>query len=573
MGATPIESPPKDHPPAMPTPDLRIARGNVYDPANRVDGAARDLWVRDGRIVPPPDDPASYTGRTIDAAGFVVMPGGVDMHCHIAGPKVNAGRLLTPDAFRDGPALRRTATTRSGLVGRVPTTAATGHLFAGIGYTTAMDAAIPPLHARAAHDELRDTPILDTGFYVLLGNAHRVLDAVAAGDEDALDAYCAWALDAAKGYAIKVVNPGDVEDYKQVSRKGVRQLDEPVGGFGATPRQVVRGLAGAADRLGLPHPMHLHCNNLGVPGNWRTTLATMEAIEGHRTHFAHIQFHSYAGDPDDPRSFASAVPKLMDFVRRHKEVTVDVGHVSPGPAMILTGDPRAGDRLHRQLGGKWSAADVEQESSCGVIPIEYLPQKSLIHAVQWAIALEWYLLMDDPWRIALTSDHPNGGAFYRYPEMIYLLMDRGFRAEALATMPKGLRDRTVIHELDREYSLSEVAILTRAAPARMLGLADRKGHLGPGADADIAIYSPQADRRAMFSRPRWVIKAGAIVVEDGVSLAEPAGRRFVAAPGYDEGRIPAIREWFERDYSVRFANYAIDPDEVPGAVAIAGGAV
>ncbi|MEW4570638.1 formylmethanofuran dehydrogenase subunit A [Tautonia sp. JC769] len=555
----------------MPTPTLRIAGGTIYDPIHDVDGVVGDLWVADGRIVPPPEDPGAYRGRTIDVSGYVVMPGGIDMHCHVAGPKVNAGRLMTPDAFREGRALPRTDRTRSGLVGRAPTTAATGHLFAGIGYTTAMDAAIPPLHARAAHDELRDTPILDNGFYTLLGNAHRVLDCAASGDLEALDAYCAWALDASKGYAIKVVNPGDVEDYKHVSRKGMRDLDEDVTGFGASPRQVVQALAGAADRLGLPHPVHIHCNNLGVPGNWRTTRATMEAIDGHRGHFAHIQFHSYDGDPSDPRSFASAVPKLLEYVRRHSEITVDVGHVSPGPAMILTGDPRAGDRLHRQLGGKWLNADLEQESSCGVIPIEYLPEKNLITAVQWAIALEWYLLMEDPWRIALTSDHPNGGAFYRYPEMIYLLMDRAFRTEALASMPKGLRERSVIHELDREYSLFEIAILTRAAPARMLGLDASKGHLGPGADADIAIYSPGSDRRAMFERPRWVFKGGELVVDDGIVVAETKGRTFVLSPEFDPGRLPGIRDWFEQSYSVQFANYALRPDELPTAEVVPSG--
>ncbi|RUL88656.1 formylmethanofuran dehydrogenase subunit A [Tautonia sociabilis] len=549
----------------MPAPTLRILGGTVYDPIHDIDGQTMDLWVADGRLVPPPDDPSTFSGKTIDARGYAVMPGGIDMHCHVAGPKVNAGRLMSPASYRETPGIPRSAATRSGLVGRVPTTSATGHLFAGIGYTTAMDAAIPPLHARAAHDELRDTPILDNGFYVLLGNAHRVLDCAARGDQEALDAYAAWALDAAKGFALKVVNPGDVEDYKQVSRKAVRELDEDVTGFGASPRQVVVGLAAAADHLGLPHPVHIHCNNLGIPGNWRTTLATMQALDGRRGHFAHIQFHSYDGDPADPRSFSSAVPKLLDYVRRHPELTLDVGHVSPGPAMILTGDPRAGDRLHRQLGAPWYNADIEQESSCGVIPIEYLPQKNLIAAVQWAIALEWYLLMDDPWRLALTSDHPNGGAFYRYPEMISLLMDRAFRAEALATMPKGLRDRSVIHELDREYSLFEIAILTRAAPARMLGLDARKGHLGPGADADIAIYSPNPDRRAMFERPRWVLKAGELVVDDGLVVSEPAGRTFTVSPEFDPGRLPAIRAWFERDYSIRFANYAIPADDLPAA--------
>src|SRR5690606_12269277 len=108
--------------------------------------------------------------------------------------------------------------------------------------------------------------------------------------------------------------------------------------FGASPRQIVRALAGSADRLGLPHPVHLHCNNLGIPGNSETTLRTIEALEGHRCHLAHVQFHSYAGDRDDPRSFASDVPRLVEAIKAHPNVTVDVGHVTPGAAIILTAD-------------------------------------------------------------------------------------------------------------------------------------------------------------------------------------------------------------------------------------------
>jgi len=549
-------------------PTLRIINGAVYDPIHGIDGQVRDLWIEGNRIVAPPADPEAFGGRTIDARGMVILPGGIDMHCHIAGPKVNAGRRLTPESFREAPSVPSRTTRRWGSTARVPTTWATGALFSSIGYTTAMDAAIPPLHARAAHDELADTPNLDKGFYVLLGNAHRVLDCVASGDDDALEAYCAWALGAARGYAIKIVNPGDVEDYKQISRVPFRDLDQPTAHFGASPRQVLRKLTAVSERLRLPHRTHIHCNNLGIPGNWRTTLASMEAVEGRRAHFAHIQFHSYDGDPNDPASFASAAPKLIDYVQAHSNISVDVGHVNPGPAMILTGDAPAGDRLRRRLGGKFFAADIEQESSCGVIPIEYAPNRSLIHAVQWAIALEWYLLMDDPWRIAMSSDHPNGGAFYRYPELIALLMDRDLRTETLASMPKSLKTRSIVHELDREYSLFEIAILTRAAPAQLLGLDRIKGHLGVGADADIVIYERQADKEAMFARPRWVLHSGVIVAERGIVTGESAGRTFVTAPEFDEGRLPAIREWFERDASIRFANYPLQPDELTAAETI-----
>ena len=541
---------------------LRIADGTIYDPANNIDGRRGDLWIEDGRIVAPPADPAGWAEQTIDAHGYVVMPGGIDMHCHIAGPKVNAGRRMTPELKRSAPAIRRTSQTRSGTSGPVPSSFATGYLFAGMGYTTAFDAAIPGLLARHAHEELQDTPILDKGFYMLFGNNHYVMDCIRENDEEKLDAYCAWGLNSAKGYTTKIVNPGGVENWKQISRKTLRELDEPVERFGVTPRQIVRALAGTTDRLKLPHSVHIHCNNLGIPGNWQTTLRTMEALEGHRGHFAHIQYHSYDGREDDPLSFASATTKLIEYVRDHTNVTIDVGHVNAGKTLSMTGDAPFSRHLHRLTHHKWFAADCEQESSCGVIPIEYRPQKSLIHAVQWAISLEWYLLMDDPWRIAMSSDHPNGGAFIKYPEIIHLLMDRGFREAALQRLPQRVRENTVLAEIDREYTLNEIAIITRAAPARILGLS-HKGHLGEGADADVTIYSPREDYRAMFERPRWVIKSGQIVAEDGeIKLAVP-GKTMYVEPKYDRDLDVDIQGWFEQYYTIGFRNYPVDMHYLP----------
>ena len=67
------------------------------------------------------------------------------------------------------------------------------------------------------------------------------------------------------------------------------------------------------------------------------------------------------------------------------------------------------------------------EAGCGIVPIKY-KDKSLVHALQWAIGLEWYLLVEDPWRVAMSTDHPNGGSFLAYPQIIRLLMDRTYRA-------------------------------------------------------------------------------------------------------------------------------------------------
>ena len=74
--------------------------------------------------------------------------------------------------------------------------------------------------------------------------------------------------------------------------------------------------------------------------------------------------------------------------------------------------------------------DIECDAGCGVVPFKYQDQ-NFVNALQWAIGLETFLLVDDPWRIFLTTDHPNGAPFTSYPHLIRLLMDRTFRNEVL----------------------------------------------------------------------------------------------------------------------------------------------
>jgi len=539
---------------------LVLENATVYDPANRIDGEIKTIWIHGGKVVDPPIEASPPIDRRIDLRGYVVMPGGVDMHCHIAGPKVNAARQMVPDYHEEYKILRREGR-RSAVGGLVPSTVGTGYMFAGLGYTTAMDAAIPGLHARHAHEELEDTPLLDKGFYLLFGNNHFVMDRIREERNDCLDAYLAWSLDATNAFAVKVVNPGGVENWKQISRKTVQQLDEEVPGFGVSPRKIVTQLAASVDRLNLPHSVHIHCNNLGVPGNSETTLRTMQALEGHRGHFAHMQFHSYAGSEEDPASFRSDVDRLAEYVNTHPNITIDVGHVNPGKSLAVTGDASFGYYLSKLSGNRWYAADSELESSCGVIPMEFRPQKVLVHAIQWAAALEWYLRVDDPWRIAMSSDHPNGGAIFRYPEIIYLLMDADVRREAILQMHGALGDRSSLIELDREYSLGEIAILTRAAPAKMLGLT-HKGHLGTGADADVTVYTPQDDKRAMFERPRYVIHGGRMTVEDGEILQEHFGKTLSVSPDYDTDQLAVIQKWFDNEHTIRFRNFAIEKQAI-----------
>jgi formylmethanofuran dehydrogenase subunit A len=375
----------------------------------------------------------------------------------------------------------------------------------------------------------------------------------------------AWLLSAAKAYAPKFVNPGGVEVWKSKQGGNVHGLDDKVDHFDVTPRQIVREVAAAAAELNLPHPLHIHCNNLGMPGNWLTTLETMQALEGRRGHITHIQFHSYGGGEGDENTFNSKVAQLAEYVNAHENLTIDVGQVLFGQTTSMTGDGPLGYFLHNIYRGKWFSGDTEMEAGCGITPIEYR-NKSLVHALQWAIGLEWYLLARDPWRVVMSTDHPNGGSFLAYPQIVRLLMDRTYRQDVLKACPRRVRERSTLADLDREYSLYEISIITRAAPARILGLA-HKGHLGPGADADVTIYTPSENKEEMFSLPRIVIKGGEVIIDQGELRATPPGHTLHVAPQYDESAEDHIRQWFEQHYSIQFRNYPVGEEYLQEASA------
>jgi len=547
--------------------ELRIAGGRVHDPANGVDGDVHDICIADGRIV----DAVSPRAPRLDARGMVVMPGGVDIHSHVASGAVNIARRLLPEHHVGSPApdlLDDAAIPRSGSGGIVPTTFTTGYRYAGLGYTTVFDAAVAPIMARSAHAQFDDTPIVDGGFFVLLGNDEYLLRLIDAGERERAREYVAWILGATGGYGIKLVNPGGVELWKRGARERT-ELDTPLGSSRVTPRTILETLTDAAIALGLPHAAHIHCNNLGVPGNADTTLGTMRALDGRRAHFTHLQFHSYARAPDG--GWRSGARAIIEYVNAHSTITADVGQVMFGHAATLTADAPVEYLLHRSSGRKWANLDIELETGCGVVPHEY-KDRNAVAALQWAIGLELFLLASDPWRVVLSTDHPNGGSFMSYPALIRLLMDRGYRDDQLKRVePRLLAGSALSDGLEREYTMSEIAIVTRAAPARILGLRDN-GHLGIGADADVTIYAANADRATMFSTPRYVVKRGELVVEEGELRRAPTGRRLHVRPAFDARITRDLAGYFDRFGTVRFANYPIgDLRDAPAPLAAPAG--
>lgn len=535
---------------------LRLKGGRLYDPAHGVDGVVRDLYVDRGRIVTDPGPDAHLDGE-IDLAGRVVMAGAIDLHTHIGGGKMNIARALLPEDHRRDPVPAADGL-HAGCGHAAPSTWSTGYRYAEMGYTACFEPAMLPTNARHTHLEMGDIPMVDKGAYAMLGSDDFFLRLLAAGSEQRLvNDYVGWTLHASQAMAIKVVNPGGISAFK-FNARGL-DLDEPHPYYGVTPRRVIQALVRAVHDLGVAHPLHVHASNLGVPGNADTTLATMAAAEGLPIHLTHIQFHSYGTEGE--RKFSSEAERIADAINRMGNVSADVGQILFGQTVTASGDTMKQYANHRHAHpGKWVVADMECDAGCGVVPFKYR-DKNFVNALQWAIGLELFLRVTDPWRIFLTTDHPNGAPFTSYPHLIRLLMDRDFRNAKLDEIHPDAAAHSQLRSLEREYSLYEIAVMTRAAPARSLGLADR-GHLGEGAAADVVVYRDEADREAMFARPEYVFKDGELIVRDGRVVNAVNGALHAVKPEYDKGIEQSLRDYFERYMTVRMEHVKVRDDEV-----------
>ncbi|MEM3090873.1 MAG: formylmethanofuran dehydrogenase subunit A [Candidatus Bathyarchaeia archaeon] len=548
--------------------ELLIRNGFIYDPINGINGEKMDIAVKGGKIVEKVNE---RRAKKIDASGMVVMPGGVDIHSHIAGGKVNSGRLLRPeDHFKDFE--RKTPVTRSGVGYSIPSTFTTGYRYARMGWTTVMDPAMPPLEAKHTHEELSDTPIIDKSSYPLIGDWWFVLEYLRDGRIEECARHVAWMIKATKGYAIKLVNPGGLEAWG--FGHNVNSIDDQVPYFGITPREIIRGLCKVNKLLNLPHTIHVHTNNLGKPGNYVTALETMKCVEdlaeGDKPviHITHCQFSAFKGD--DWRTFESGAEEIANYINAHSHVTMDMGQVIFTDTTTMTADGPFQYILYTLSGNKWVNHDVETETSAGIVPFHY-KRKSYVHATQWSIGLELALLIKDPWKILMTTDHPNGGPFIAYPRIVAWLMSRKAREATLKKINPKARSRSLLPTIDRELSFYEIAIVTRAGQAKALGLKN-KGHLGVGADADIAIYNfnpetmdPSKKYKALrraFKRAAYTIKSGQVVVKDGEVLKHIEGATmWLDVQTSEEAKITEeMKRRFKEYWTVEFENYPVSED-------------
>jgi formylmethanofuran dehydrogenase subunit A len=552
-----------------------IKNGHVFDPVQGIKGDKKDIAVKDGKIV----DKVGSGAKVIDAAGKTVMAGALEVHAHVAGPKVNAGRWYRPED-KHFDSHKKAGMTRIEGGKSIPTVFKTGYEYARLGFTFAMEAAMPPLYARHVHEEIHDTPIIDEAALPVFGNNWFILEYLKNHEVENTAAYISWILRQTKGYGVKCVNPGGTEAWAW--GLNCLTIHDPVPYFEITPAEIIKGLIEANEYLGLPHSMHLHQNDLGNPGNYKTTIDSLKLAEGIKAknnfgreqvlHSTHLQFHAYKGT--NWGDFESGAKEVMDYVNKQKNLTIDTGNVTLDETTTMTADGPFEHHLHGLNHLKWFNVDVELETAAGIVPFIYDPNNA-VFASQWAVGLEIALYAKDPMRCFITTDHPNAGPFTRYPRVYAWLMSQKYRNERLNSFKKADKviSATNIANLDREISLYELAQMTRAGPAKCLGLAKDYGGLKAGMNADIAIYNINPDKfpssgaeiEKAFANVAYLFKDGKICVEGGKVVNMGEKKTFWVDAKVKENKqvMHDVREKFLRYYSVNENNYPVPESYAP----------
>ncbi|MFX1520659.1 MAG: formylmethanofuran dehydrogenase subunit A [Promethearchaeota archaeon] len=484
-----------------------IKNGYVYDPINEINEEILDIVIKDGKIV----EKAPADAEIIDASNMIVMPGAIDVHAHISSQSVNFGRMFTKSPSQS-----------------LITAPHIGLEYVKQGYTLFIEAAVAAHLARHTHLEFQDIPLIDKAFLVLVGSDAHVMDFLKKDKINECAAYLSWLLRSVKGYGLKLANPGGAEMWAW--GKDLDSIEKQVLSYDLNPLDIVRGLVKVNELLNLPHSVHIHPNLAGRPGNIDTTIKTLESIQDidksnkvrrkQLFHLAHAQLHSYGGE--DWETFESKSETMADYVNTHKLVELDIGQVTFHTSTAVFPDGAYAYYLAKQANNRWINNNIELEGNFGAVTLNFSPEH-YIDAIKWTIGLEIALQVANPWQVQLSTDHPNMGLVTDYPKVISWLISKLARDEIVDTLHPDIQKNAILPYLEREYTLYEIAIITRASQAKSLGLDIQRGHLGRDAFADVVVYNfdPKANDPSKefkllekaLSHAEYVIKRGNPIIK------------------------------------------------------------
>ena len=448
---------------------IQIRNGTVYDPKNGIDGEEMDIFIADGKLV---EEASPKPEVVIDARGKAVVPGGIDVHSHVATYGLNLTR------FTFG----------------FPTLGQIGDIYARMGYTHVNEPLMTLNTASYVHHELSGIPIVDTSAFLVL-TLHDIEKGLREGDREGVKRLILHLLGITKALNAKLY---DVE--VRYEKRGFFYRDIPI----HRCLNFFHELSPLRD---------------GMPGIQLRTYP--ELLEEDTKFLTAFCLADIASGIDNEERYEAALAVLK------RGGCVDLGITIP--VLEGMGNMRIGyENEAASSSSNFISMDIGLEKPLIYSRIENKSKsetdsnnvdKRVYYSLSFALdALKYYK------NISFSTDSSNGCSFYAYPGIFAALLSHDNRTE--------LVKEELPHD---EYSMYELVAITRENPARQLGLGDNKGHLGTGADADIAIYDIGEDTEIKDLEKRlrsclYLLKGGEVVIREGELINGGVKKRTLFLP-------------------------------------------
>jgi len=474
--------------------DLVVSGGTAVMPAST---EAADIGVEGGKIVAigaPGSLAALGAGRVIDAAGQIVIPGGIDPHIHCGMP------IMMPGSNEEVLSAPPEEVSRAALHG---------------GTTTLLDFALclpeVPLQSsiEARQREWAGACYCDYGFHLMLRGKQNpqifaaLPEAVQAGHASVK----IFTTDIRPVNQGRMVKFGDIwETLKVLAKAG------GLAAIHAEDNDIVMHMYEKLireDRVGFENMAEVH-NTLSEDLSFNRVIRLAENVEGAALYMVHVS--AATGVAAIAASRGRGFPIYGETLHQYLLYTAE-DYKRPGGQMFHTYPSLKHAEDHKAL---WAATQ---------------------HGAIQAIATDEVCC---PIKIKLQGkriDDTTGGNSGVEPRLslmyTHMVQNRG-------------------------YSLADFVGLVSTNAAKIMGLYPRKGALGVGSDADIVLLDPRAGRvlraeelhetdytpwegHQVAAWPSVTILRGKVVVENGQLLGSPADGEFLPRKVADEIRSrPAI---------------------------------
>ena len=455
--------------------DLIVRNGTVV---TATDAVACDVGIRGERIAALGASLPRDAAREIDAAGLLVLPGGVDAHCHIE--QKSAFGMMCADDFYTG--------TVSAAFGGTTTVLS----FAAQHRGMSLRPVVEDYSARA-----REKAVIDYGFHLIISDpTEQVL-----GQE--LPAMIRAGITSLKVYT--TYDALKIDDYQFL------------------------GVLSVARREGALVMVHAE-NHDAI--RW---ISEQLLARGHRAPKYHAVSHSRIGEGE-------ATHRVIQLASL-ADVPILIVHVSTVEA---TDEIRAAQTKGLKIYGETcpqylflTAQDLDKPGAegakfcCSPPPRDATAQEAI-----------WRGLANGTFQV-FSSDH----APYRFDATGKLMKGPNPSFKEVANGVPGIELRLPLLFSEGvgkgRLDIHEFVALTATTPAKIYGLAPRKGTIAVGADADLAIWDPAkevaiaAERlhdnvgytpyegRRIRGWPVTVLSRGRVVVEDGKLNAGRGSGKFL----------------------------------------------